>query len=75
MSKTSLKHISEEITIRRALDISGKRAYLSTLKKGVEVSVLEGDQIKKVSPDGTKVVVGHIKITRKSPIAHRIRLK
>lgn len=70
-----VKVVSEADVLRYAIKISGEDAYYEALNQGVTVTVLHGDKIQRVHPDGTKVTVGKIAKTNKKVLPTRIRLK
>ncbi len=74
MRKT-IKLISETDKLRHALKLFGEDAYHSALKQGVTVTVLQGDKIQRVQPDGKKVTVGNIVKSTNKVLPARIRLK
>jgi hypothetical protein len=75
MSKVVVKVRSEVDVLRYAIKMSGEDAYRSALSHGVTVTVLQGDKIQRVQPDGKKVTVGKIAKTNNKVLPTRIRLK
>ena len=69
------KLVSEADVLRHAIKISGEDAYHAALNRGVTVTVLHGDKIQRVHPDGKKETVGKIAKTNKKVLPTRIRLK
>lgn len=66
---------TEEKLIRQAIEKYGLDAYLDTLKCGVSTTILRGDEIVRVNPDGTTVVIAKLpKKGKKKPLS-RIRVK
>jgi hypothetical protein len=74
MSRIS-KSISEEDVIRKAIHLSGSNAYNDTLSKGVAVTVLQGNTIERIEPDGKRTVVRKITKASKKTTPARIKLK
>jgi len=66
---------SEAEVLRHAIKISGEDAYHTALNLGVTVTVLHGDKIQRVHPDGKKETVGKISKINKKVLPTRIRLK
>ena len=75
MSKAGIRARSEVDVLRHAIKMSGEDAYHAALSRGVTVTVLQGDKIQRVQPDGKKVTVGKVAKTNKKVLATRIRLK
>jgi len=73
--KKILKVRSEAEVLRHAIKTSGENAYHAALNHGVTVTVLNGDKIQRVHPDGKKETVGKISKTNKKVLPTRIRLK
>ena len=71
----AIKLSSEANKLRHALKLSGEDAYHSALSQGVTVTVLHGDKIQRVQPDGKKVTVGKIVKSTNKVLPSRIRLK
>lgn len=67
--------LTEEDRIQHGLTKSGKNAYRSALSNGVAVTVLKGDEIQRVYPDGSKSVIKKISINNKKNSALRFRVK
>lgn len=72
MSKAA---VNEENVIRHALDVAGGDAYCHALNKGVAVTVLQGNKIQRVYPNGEKVLVRTMEKSTKKVIPKSIRLK
>jgi hypothetical protein len=70
-----IKLNSESDVLRHALKVSGEDAYRTALSKGVTVTVLEGEKIQRIQPDGKKTTVGKINKTNKRVLPERIRVK
>ena len=64
-------NIAEEESLRAGIKKYGRDAYKTTLSKGIAATVLEGNKICKISPDGKKTVLAQVrnsgvKVTRRS---------
>lgn len=75
MRKIVFKPKAEIDELRKAIKTSGEDAYKAALKAGVTVTVLEGDKIQHIHPDGKKVTIGRISKTHNTILPARIRLK
>lgn len=69
------KVLSEADVLRHAIKVSGEDAFHEALQHGVTVTVLQGDKIQQVHPDGNKVTVGKIAKRDNRVLPTRIRLK
>lgn len=73
MHKLAVKSDSE--ILRHAMKKSGDNAYLSTLKAGISVTILKGNKIQRINPDGKKVTISTIDLSNKRVLPNRILLK
>jgi hypothetical protein len=69
--KVSIIPIPEEESIRTGIKKYGRNAYEVTLSNGIAATVLEGNKIYKISPDGKRSVLAKVgksgvKVTRRS---------
>ena len=72
MSKVASR---EDGIIRRALSIAGSDAYKNALDKGVTVTIVHGDKIERVFPNGRKELVRALNNKTKRVVSRQIRLK
>jgi hypothetical protein len=70
-----IKLNSEAEILRHALKISGEDAYHAALNQGVAVTVLKGNKIQRIQPDGKKTTVGTISKASKKVLPARVRIK
>jgi hypothetical protein len=70
-----MKSNSESDLLRHALKVSGSDAYRTALSKGVAVTVLEGENIQRIQPDGKKITLGKINKVNRKVLPARIRVK
>ena len=75
MRKFVVKTKTEVDVLRKAIKTSGEDAYRAALKAGVTVTILEGDKIQHIHPDGKRVTIGRIAKTNNKVLPTRIRLK
>ena len=61
--------------LRHAMKKSGDKAYRSTLKAGVSVTILKGNKIQRIDPDGKKVTICKIDLSDKISLPTRIIMK
>ena len=73
MHKLGVKTDSE--ILRHAMKKLGDNAYRSTLKAGVSVTILKGNKIQRIDPDGKKVTISKIDLSNKISLPARIFLK
>jgi hypothetical protein len=69
--RTKINHKSEQELIFEGLRKHGRSAYNATLSKGIAVTVLKGNKICKIDPDGKVSIIARIdkpvvKVTRRS---------
>ena len=69
------KTITEDDVLRHALKKSGGIAYNTTLSEGISVTVLAGNNIQRIQPDGKKITIGRISPNIKKSLPSKIRLK
>ncbi len=75
MSKTISPPLTEEQIIRHAITKSGKNAYITALRKGVAVTVLNGNKIQRVHPNGIIEIIRSITKPNNRVASTRIKLK
>jgi len=59
-----MKRKSENELILNCIKSEGKNAYNQTLEEGIPVTVLRGNTICRIHPDGTKETLGEVKRSR-----------
>jgi hypothetical protein len=70
-----LKLTSEEKQLIKGIHTSGGQAYKDTLTKGISVSVVEGQKIYRVRPDGKRTVVGHLNAPKKGEQLEKLKFR
>jgi len=66
---------TETDILRHAIKTSGENAYHSALKAGVSVTILHGNKIQRIDPDGKKVTISKIDLSKKKLLPTRIVMK
>jgi hypothetical protein len=66
---------AEEKLIQEAIEKYGANAYLDTLDSGSSTTVLKGDEIVRVNPDGSTLVIAKLPKNKKEESRLRIRVK
>lgn len=66
---------AEEKLIREAIEKYGTNAYLDTLYSGTSTTVLKGDEIVRINPDGSSLVIAKLPKKKEGESRVRIRVK
>lgn len=75
MKGSNNEHKNEQLLIQEGLKKNGKNAYKTTLEKGVSVTVLIGNNLCQVDPEGEVKVLSRLSKSRVKVTQRTFKLK